>query len=239
MAAVLAVPGSVASHDMAARLIHLDRDRSVGPLHVSTARGHANPRGIRVHRPRRLDPADTTRRRGIPTTTPTRTLFDQASRLRPRKLRDLFEQAEYLEELDRPRLRTLLDGARGRRGLGVLRALLGYKPLALSTIRSRLERIVLTTCRTYDLPIPENNAPLLGFEVDFVWWEARFVVEADGGQHKGERRERDNARDLALQRAGYLVRRYGELALADERAIAEEIREILAERLPAVTAARL
>ena len=54
------------------------------------------------------------------------------------------------------------------------------------------------------------------------------------GGIKGEQRERDNARDLALQRAGYLVRRYGELALADEHAIAMEIRSILTERLSAI-----
>jgi very-short-patch-repair endonuclease len=75
--------------------------------------------------------------------------------------------------------------------------------------------------------------PLLGYEVDFLWRGARFVVEADGGRHVRERRASDNQRDLQLQRAGYLVRRYSEEALEDEPAVAAELLEILLERLPA------
>lgn len=44
---------------------------------------------------------------------------------------------------------------------------------------------------------------------DFVWEPARFVVEADGGQHmKRTQRDKNNARDIAFQRAGYILRRY-------------------------------
>jgi very-short-patch-repair endonuclease len=170
--------------------------------------------------------------RGIPVTTATRTIFDVASTLRPKALREAFEQAEYLELLDRSRLITLLDGAKGRRGLGELRALAGADAIPLSQTRSRLERLVLSICRTHDLPIPGVNVPLLGYEVDFHWPQARFVVEADGGHHVGERRDRDNARDVALARAGQLVRRYSGEALRDEQVVAMEILEILRERLP-------
>lgn len=237
LAAVLAAgPGAVVSHVTAARVHHLDRATATRPIHLSVPPGRkASPAGLIVHRPRQLDPIDVTRRRGIPATTVTRTLFDQAALLRPSALREQFERAEYLETLDRRRLNILLAAASGRRGLGYLRRLAGYRPLPLSQIRSQLEGVVLRTCRTYDLPLPEVNAPLLGYEVDFIWERARFVVEADGGLHKGEQRERDNARDLALQRAGYLVRRYGELALADEGAVAVEIRSILTERLAALS----
>ena len=162
-----------------------------------------------------------------------RTLFDLASILSARELRKRFEQAEYLEALDRARLRELLTGARGRKGLGSLRALADFAPLPLSRIRSELERIILTTCRTHSLPIPAVNVPVLGYEVDFLWPEARFVVEADGGLHKGKQRDSDNARDIELARAGYLVRRYSEEALSDEQAVSAEIIDILRERLPA------
>jgi hypothetical protein len=33
------------------------------------------------------------------------------------------------------------------------------------------------------LPLPAVNVPLRGYEVDFLWPDARFVVEADGGEH--------------------------------------------------------
>ncbi|GIK78557.1 MAG: DUF559 domain-containing protein [Thermoleophilia bacterium] len=218
------------------QLLGLVRRRRIDPIHVCVPnRAKRSPEGVIVHRPRSLEPRDLTRHRGIPVTTATRTIFDVASSLGPKELRVAFEQAEYLELIDRPRLIALLDGARGRRGLGELRALAGAVAIPLSETRSGLERLVLSICRTHDLPIPGINVPLLGYEVDFHWPEARFVVEADGGHHVGGRRDRDNARDIALARAGHLVRRYGAGALRDERAIAAEILEILHERLPGAT----
>lgn len=174
---------------------------------------------------------DVTTRFAIPTTTPTRTLFDLASNVSPRELRSLFERSEYLEVLDRPRLRALLADATGRSGLGTLRDLLGFRPLPLAETRSRLERIVLGICRTHGLPVPLVNVPLLGYVADFLWPAANFVVEADGGHHRGAQRDRDNARDVLHGRAGYLVRRYSGEALEDEGAVAAEILEILRERL--------
>lgn len=218
------------------QLLGLVRRRRIDPIHVCVPdRAKRSPGGVIVHRPRSLELQDLTTHRGIPVTTATRTIFDVASTLRTKELRAAFEQAEYLELLDRPRLTSLLDGARGRRGLGELRALVGAVAIPLSETRSRLERLVLSICRTHGLPIPGVNVPLLDYEVDFHWPQARFVVEADGGNHVGERRDRDNARDVALARVGQLVRRYSGEALRDERAVASEILEILRERLPGAT----
>ena len=235
LAAVLACgDGAALSHTASARHLGLDRSRAVGAIHVSIPQGaRRQPPGIIVHRPHSLPSRDITNLLRIPTTTATRTLFDLASMLSARELRTRFEQAEYLEALDRARLHELLSGASGRKGLGNLRALVDFAPLPLSRIRSQLERIILTTCRSHSLPIPAVNVPVLGYEVDFFWPEAHFVVEADGGLHKGKQRDSDNARDIKLARAGYLVRRYSEEALSDEQAISAEIIDILRERLPA------
>ena len=146
-------------------------------------------------------------------------------------LQIMVERAEYREELDRARMSELLTGATGRRGLGVLRELLGLESIPLSRTRSALERISLSVCREGDLPIPGVNVPLLDYEVDLHWPAARFVVEADGGQHVGEQRDRDNEQDVVLARAGILVRRYSLEALKDRGAVGREIREILIERL--------
>ena len=69
-------------------------------------------------------------------------------------------------------------------------------------------------------------------EVDFLWERERFVVEADGGDHLSRRqRDRDNERDAALGRAGYLVRRYGSSArYTGAERVATEIAAVLAER---------
>jgi hypothetical protein len=64
-----------------------------------------------------------------------------------------------------------------------------------------------------------------------MWERERFVVEADGGDHLSRRqRDRDNERDVALGRAGFLVRRYGWVPVHERRSITAEIAAILAER---------
>lgn len=229
-ASVLACgPGAALSHWAAAEhQLLIERWRRRVPLHVSlTDRRRIGPPGIVVHRPRGLEQRDIVVRGGIRVTTETRTLFDICSHTNARTLRELFERAEYLEALDHGRLRTLLIAATGRRGLDNLRELVGYEPLPLGRTRSRLERIILPLCRTHSLPLPGVNVPLLDYEVDFLWPEARLVVEADGGQHARERRAADNERDLRLQLAGYVVRRFNEEALADEDAVAAEILDVL------------
>lgn len=182
LAAVLACGvGAVLSHGAAAQLLGILPRRNRPGIHVSLLdRRRIRPAGIIVHRPRHLDRRDLTSRRRIPATSATRTIFDQASRIGVSDLRAQFEQAEYLELLDRSRLNELLAGASGRRGLGQLRELAGFTPLPLSRVRSRLERIVLSLCRTHSLPMPAVNVPLLGYEVDFLWEAARLELTDAG-----------------------------------------------------------
>ena len=234
LAAVLACGhGAALSHGAAAQLIGIISRRARPGLHVSVVdRRRIRPPGIVVHRPRHLEQRDLIVRRRIPVTSATRTIFDLASRASPAELRAQFEQAEYLELLDRPRLDELLAEATGRRGLGTLRALTGFTPMPLSRVRSKLERIVLSLCRSHSLPLPGVNVPLLDYEIDFLWDAARLVVEADGGHHVGTRRDHDNERDVVLQRAGYLIRGYSETALSDPGGIARELLGLLRERLP-------
>jgi len=234
MAAVLAGgEGSTLSHVPGARFTGLDRAKGIGPIHVTLRRGHnRNVPGIRFHRPRELAQVDRMLRGRVPVTTAARTIFDLATILRPKDLRDRYEQAEYLEVLDHARLRTLVTEHPTHRGNPELRRLLDMPYVPLSLTRSKLERVIFRVCRDHDLPLPEKDAPFLGYELDFHWPDAHFVVETDGGQHVGEQRDKDNERDIAVLRAGELVRRYGEAPLADEAAVGREIREILEERLP-------
>ena len=134
MAAVLACgERATLSHIPAARFTHLDRARGRGPIHVTIPRSRrANPRGVRVHRPRRLADVDRMFRGHMPVTTQARTIFDLAAILRPKDLRERFDQAEYLEDLDHERLRNLVTENPNHRGNGELRRLLDmpYVPLA-------------------------------------------------------------------------------------------------------------
>jgi very-short-patch-repair endonuclease len=211
------------------RIIRVD-ERNI--IHVSRpARTGAGPAGIVVHHPCDLVPQDLITHRGIPTTSAARTLRDLPPFLTPRALAIAFEQAEYLQILDRGRLRALCTDGHGHHGVAALRSLLAGPALPLAAVRSRLELLLLRICREHGLPVPAVNVPLLGYEVDFLWERERFVVEADGGRHQGRQRDADNARDLRLGRAGHLVRRYSETDLGNPAAIAAEVTAILSERL--------
>ena len=235
MAAVLACgEGSVLSHGPSGQLFGFIDLRERFALHVTVpGRSHRKIPGIVIHRPRDLDPRDTTTRLRIPTTRATRTIYDLSSILPPSQARRAFEKAERLDLLDRRRLHQLVEASPTHRGNTTLRELLAARLLPLAETRSWLEDLLLHICSEHSLPQPVNNVPLLGYEVDFLWPSARFVVEADGDDHLAPtQRDRDNARDIALGRAGYLVRRYSSRAMGDEAAVAAEVLAILAERLP-------
>lgn len=233
LAAVLACgPRAALSHGPAAQLGWLLDRREHLALHVSLAdRSHRRVRGLVIHRPRSLPPSDLMLRSGIPATAPTRTVWDLASTLSPAALRRVFEKGERKGWLSRPRLGELLAGSPTHAGAGAIRELLSSPRHSLAETRSLLEDLLLEICGDLALPPPLVNVPLLGYEVDFLWPGARFVVEADGGDHlTPSQRDSDNARDIALGRAGYLVRRYSSAAPAHRRVVAEEVLAILGER---------
>jgi very-short-patch-repair endonuclease len=234
LAAVLACgPGAALSHGPAGQLLGIIGRRERLAVHVSapTTRTRA---GIVTHRPRTLLPADITVRLRIPVTTGTRTIWDLATRLGPSALRRAFDQAEKHGILDRDRLAELLADCPSHKGAEALRALLAERALPLAATRSRLEELLLEICREHSLPLPAVNVPVLGYEADFLWHDARLIVETDGADHLApDQRNRDNERDIALARGGYIVRRYGWAALGDRTAVAAEIRAIIAERVRA------
>ena len=233
MAAVKACgPGAVLSHESAAQLVWLiPRERRFA-LHVTVPdRCRRRPPSIVVHRPRSLGARDVTRRYGIPVTTIERTIFDLAFSRPESVVRDVYELADGRDKLDHGRLGTLVSDHPNRRGSRLIATLRTESSISLAAVRSWLEELLLRTCGRHGLPNPAVNVPLLGYEVDFFWRSARFVVEADGDDHlKRTRRDRDNARDIALQRAGNLVRRYSSRDMEREREVAAEIVEILHER---------
>jgi hypothetical protein len=149
-----------------------------------------------------LESIDVRIHRGIPATSAARTLYDLAPSLAAGALRRTFEDAEYQDLLDRDRLAALCADGRGHRNIGELRRLLDEAPLPITELRSRLEALLFQICRAHDLPLPAVNVPVLGYEADFFWPRERFIVEADGGRHRGRRRDRDNRRDADLARAG-------------------------------------
>lgn len=218
IAAVLACgKGAVVSHASAAALWGLLRPIE-GPIDISvpTTAGRARRRGLRIHRCATLmsssstDGLETrhllvTRRDGIPVTTVARTLRDLRGAVAPYLVRRATRQAE----------------------------LAGWRLDGIETDRTRsdLERDFLCFCRRHRLPSPKVNARVADLTVDFLWPDARLVVETDGYRyHRGSIAfENDHARDLTLRQHGFTVLHYTGAQLRSYPAeIAAELGEVLA-----------
>lgn len=225
-------PGAVLSHGSAAQLHWLvDRNLKVA-IHVSVPdRRKRSVPGVIVHRPSGLPPRDVDERYGIPVTSQTRTVWDSAASLSPKPAKRAFERARSHDRIDFQRLRELLATNPQHRGAGAIRRWLAGSTLPLSEVRSWLEDLLVNVCSEHGLPTPLVNQPFGEYEVDFLWPQAEFAIEADGGDHVGEQRDKDNARDLATGRAGILTRRYSSRDMNREEAVAAEVAEILIERL--------
>jgi len=231
LAAVLAAgPGAVLSHRSAAALWGL---RDAGPVRpeVTVARRRRRPRII-THRIA-LAADEMTVERGIPVTTPARTLLDLADRLGPHRLERAIHEAEYRRLTSPVSLEALLARHHGRRGTKVLREMTVRETIGRGRTRSALESAFLALLDAADLPRPRTNAQVDEYEVDAIWPAARLIVELDGHAAHGTRRafEADRARDRDLQTRGYTVLRVTWRQLHDDAPrIAAQVRAILTRR---------
>jgi very-short-patch-repair endonuclease len=185
MAAVLACgKGAVLSHRSAASLWGLLRVTE-GPVDVSTPSrtGRRKRTDIHLHRCPSLASGPVPERRGIPVTTPARTIADLRSVVPAWQWRRAVRQAEFA----------------------------GYRlDIETDGTRSDPEGDFLRLCRRYRLPAPEVNVRVGRWTVDFLWRSHRVAVETDSyGYHRGSIAfEDDHARDLDLHTLGIDVRRF-------------------------------
>ncbi|HEV7647091.1 MAG TPA: DUF559 domain-containing protein [Actinophytocola sp.] len=86
------------------------------------------------------------------------------------------------------------------------------------------------------LPIPRQQLPVLDlagrerYRLDFAWEEARVAVEYDGYAAHVGRADRDVARQVDLERRGWLVIRAGAEDIRDPARLHREIRRALGRR---------
>ena len=88
--------------------------------------------------------------------------------------------------------------------------MLSHYTAGTTPTRSQLEERFLQLCDNHGLPRPETNTRINGIEVDFVWRDARLIVEVDGyAFHRSPAAfERDRERDVILTVAGWRVMRF-------------------------------
>jgi hypothetical protein len=228
MAATLATHG-VVSHATAAAVWEW---MPVGAtIHVTVAGdpGRKRRAGVRIHRSGTLQPDDITAHRGIPVTAPIRTLLDVATTLDGRPLEQVLDRAERL--IDFGELRRRLEAHPQRPGSPSLHAVLSTYTVGSAMTRSELEEAFLRLCDDYGVPRPDVNTVIEGMMVDFVWRDARLVVEVDGyGWHKSRRKFGDDReRDVRLKLAGWEVLRFAEEHVTHRAAwVAAAVRQRLA-----------
>jgi very-short-patch-repair endonuclease len=217
MAAVLACgPDAAISHRTAAVRFSLLECR--GPLiDVTVGRSNRKRPGLAIHRSRTFEPRDVHMHRGIPTTTPTRTLLDLAEIAPPRDLERAFDEAITRRLTTHASLSAVVERSKGRRGMGKLQDVLARSTEPTLT-RSEAEERYLALVREAGLPAPAVNPVIEGHRVDFLWRGDRLVVEVDGFRFHSSRSafERDRRRDAELQAAGYRVVRVTWRQLVEE-----------------------
>jgi very-short-patch-repair endonuclease len=187
-----------------------------GPVDVSVpgTGGRSKRQGIRVHRSQSLLPASITLCKGIPVTTPARTISDLRRRVTTERRKGLISPKELRRAIRQADFLGLAMGENEER----------------DRTRSDLERDFLDLCRRHRLPMPEVNVRIGPHLVDFLWRERMLIVETDGYvSHRGRAAfEDDRGRDLDLCARGFEVIRLAEKQLNEE-----------AERVAGVVAAGL
>jgi hypothetical protein len=205
-AAVLALgAGAVLSCTTAAVLWGMLRGTGAIEVTVPTTAGRPKRDGIVVHR-QRLPAAHVTAHRGIPVTTPIRTLIDLAAVASLGALFRAFEHAQvHLHMPPAPLAAEVIARPRQRGNAKLRRVLAGAVDPA--AVRSVLELRFLRMCAANGLPRPLVNVRIGEWTPDFLWPAWQLVVETDGAEfHRTPAaRRRDALKDEAMRGLGLTV----------------------------------
>jgi len=230
MAAVLAGgPGAALSYRSAAELWSM-RNGARARMDVSVPRHRRSTTRLEVHKVD-MEPDEVTIERGIPVTTPARTLFDLAAVVSRPQLEAAFNEAEVRRLMSPTSLDALVARYPKRPGTKAIRGVLeNHRRNGATVPTSLLERRFLALLDAHGLPRPHINRRSDHGELDATWPEHRVIVECDGFATHGTRAafERDRAKDRALQVAGWRVVRITWRQLTDDPdEIAEQLRTLL------------
>jgi len=234
LAAVLAVgEGAALSHRDAAALHGMRKLPESRKVTVSTSKDVRATPALWVKARRALTDEDRAVVKGIPVTSPARTLADLAPMLTAAQLQSTLGEADRKGLLDTAAVQRALRRTKGRHGQGhsrLLAALDAHRRHGITLTRSELEERFLGLVLDAGLPRPRLNAPAADFEVDALWREQRVAVELDGWADHKERQAaaQDRHKTNKLQAAGYVVLRFMHGDLVGRPAeVAAAIRQLL------------
>jgi very-short-patch-repair endonuclease len=237
LGAVLAAgAGAVLSHASAAYFwTLLPYPAQPHDVHVtlSECKRHQRP-GIVVHSTT-LPRSEYCVRDGIPVTGVPRTLLDLASCAPRHELAEAVNEAHAQRRVGPAQLERIVACHPGRAGTRALVEVAGLDGAGPRATRSRSERRLLREVLASDLPPPQTNVIVGGYEVDMVWRDAGLVVEVDAWPTHGSRPafERDRRRDATLVAHGLTaIRVTAELIDADPGEAVRRIRSAYAALKP-------
>lgn len=213
LAAILyAGKGAALSHQTAAWWRGL-LQREPRTIHVTTPHRRPSLKSVRLHY---RAPTRRTLHKRLPITPVPQILLDLATTSTRRTLRAAIAEADHQRILDPAALIAIQ--RRGRRGSAELRKALEHHLPQYARTKSPLEALFLDLCRAHEIPLPEINVEIAGYEMDAVWREQCFAVELDGGESHGNPTAvvRDRAKELAIRQEGYRLHRYSWRQVADE-----------------------
>jgi very-short-patch-repair endonuclease len=194
--------------------------------------------GIWIHRRKLLSPADVGTCRGIPVTSPVRTLIDLATCLPEIELEAAVNEADKLDLVDPEALRAALDERAGQPGVAKLRTLLDRHTFVPTD--SELERRFLPIARRAGFPRPLTQQWVNGYRVDFYWPDLGLVVETDGLRYHRTPAEQaaDRRRDQAHTASGLTPLRFARTQVLHEPEQVEHTLAAVARRLSAAPKGR-
>lgn len=206
--ATLTAPGSVLSHLSAAAawgFWSLSR-----AFETITRPGSGGPRrhgGVKVHRSSTLA-GESDVLRGIPITSPARTLLDLANiGISHRALARAVREAIRLGLTSIEDIADCLARHGRRRGVRRLRLVIArYSGLPLSRARSGAEVRAMEILRAGNRSMPNLNFRVANEEADLSWPQHRLIIEIDGGPFHLDAGE-DERKEACWARAGWRVER--------------------------------
>lgn len=201
---------AVASHETAAAIWGIPTLGHVSSVQLTRQRrsqGTATYEDVVVHHAR-LGHHEMVVHKGVPVTTPARTVVDLARRRPFRAGVVAADAALRMRHCTREQLRAATEGQGGWPGVAQARKVLAF---ADARAESPLESISRVAFHHYGLPAPILQATIGGYErADFLWEKFRVIGEADGmGKYTSPevlRREKEREEDFV--RMGFTVFRW-------------------------------
>ena len=186
-----------------------------GPVEVTQLRGPSSRYPAPGLHDSRFLPAHQIRAvSGIPTTCVERTLFDLSGCVHPGRAERALDNALAMGLTTVQQLGLMLaeTGVRGRRGSALLRRILSIRADDYVPPASELEALLIAVLHGAGVALPARQEWVGGTEapagrVDFVYREARVVIEADSRRHHSSWLDvqADHRRDLLLTAAGWRI----------------------------------